>query len=69
MSSASANPLLMETLSARAKGEVNFVLCVATALSVPWEDALAVYPEVFRREAAVVLERVAAARERRRATR
>jgi hypothetical protein len=56
---------LIDTLAARAKGEVDFVLTVATVRQVPWETALAAYPEVFRREADAVLERVTAARERR----
>jgi hypothetical protein len=63
------DPQLIETLSARARGEVEFVLNVATVRQVPWEDALAVYPELFKAEAEAVLARVAAARERRKGAR
>jgi hypothetical protein len=69
MSGAKGDPRLIETLSARAKGEVDFVLTVATVRKVPWEDALAVYPEIFKAEATTVLERVVAARERRKSVR
>jgi hypothetical protein len=61
------NRQLKEVLEARARGEVDFVMGIASALKVTWEDALATYPEVFKRTADAVLQRVAAARDRRRA--
>jgi hypothetical protein len=57
----------METLAARARGEVDFVATIASVCTARWEDAFATYLKLFKREADATLQRVAMARDRRRA--
>ena len=58
---------LAETLDARARGEVDFCITVASTRQTEWREALDYYPQAFARAAAALLERAEAARERRKA--
>jgi hypothetical protein len=59
--------LLTAAFEARVRGEVDFVLAIATVRNVSWKEALAAYLDDFKRQADLVLDRAAAARERRKA--
>lgn len=60
------HPSLQTALAAHARGSFEVIIGIASECNVGWKDAAEAYPDVFRREAQAVLDRIANARTNRR---